>query len=69
MEGNAGLMNTVVLLVVLIYAGTCFGKIAGRLGRNPILFGILCLLPMVNLIALGVLAFHQSAPAEPNSSI
>ncbi len=67
MDGNAGLMNSLVLLLVVAYTATCFGKIASRLGKNPVLFGILCVVPMVNLVALGVLAFREQA-SEPNRS-
>jgi hypothetical protein len=50
------------LAVVLAYIAVCFGRIAGKHGRNPILYGILSIISPVNLILLGVWAFSRVAP-------
>ena len=55
-------MNTlwgVIASVVLVYIAVCFGKIAGKYGKNPILYGILSVLAPVNLIMLGYWAFSK----------
>ncbi len=46
-------MNTlwlVVTAIILVYIAVCFGKIAGKYGKNPILYGILSVISPVNLI-------------------
>ena len=48
-----------IMLLVFIYVPICIGKIASKLGRNGVLFGLLSVLPIVNLIILGILAFTE----------
>jgi hypothetical protein len=55
-------MNTlgwVVLAIVLVYIAVCFGIIAAKHGKNPILYGILSIVSPVNLILLGYWAFSD----------
>jgi hypothetical protein len=47
------------LAVVLAYVAVCFGRIAGKHGRNPILYGILSIISPVNLVLLGIWAFSR----------
>lgn len=47
------------LAVVLAYIAVCFGRIAGKHGRNPILYGILSIISPVNLVLLGIWAFSR----------
>ena len=49
----------VLVAVLLIYIAVCFGKIAAKHGKNPILFGILSIVQPVNLIILGYWAFSD----------
>lgn len=59
-------MNVIVLLIILLIYGiflmVCFGKIAGRLGRNPYLFGILSGIIFINIIPFAMLAFGSKSP-------
>ena len=55
-------MNTIgwiITAVILAYIAVCFGKIAAKHGKNPILFGILSIISPVNLIILGYWAFSD----------
>lgn len=45
--------------MVTLYIAICFGKIAAKNGKNPILWGILSVLSPVNLIILGIWAFSK----------
>ena len=56
--------RTLIAIVLVAYA-ICFGKIAARLGRNPIVYGVLILVPGANLLAMAWLAF--SPPPEATS--
>jgi hypothetical protein len=47
----------IVLSVLILYVAVCFGKIATKNGRNPILWGILSLITPINLIVLTYWAF------------
>lgn len=47
----------IVAAIVLIYIAICFGKIAAKHGKSPILYGILSIVGPVNLILLGYWAF------------
>jgi len=49
----------VLVAILLIYIAVCFGKIAAKHGKNPILFGILSIVQPVNLIILGYWAFSD----------
>ena len=45
--------------IVFIYIAVCFGKIAAKHGKDPILYGILSLISPINLIILGYWAFSD----------
>ena len=62
-SGNDALMRSIVVFVYLLGMGMLFGKIAARLGRNPILFGLLFFVPLANLAVMAVLAFGQDHEA------
>ena len=47
------------LALLLAYVAVCFGRIAGKHGRNPILYGVLSIISPVNLILLGIWAFSR----------
>jgi len=49
----------IITAVILAYIAVCFGKIAAKHGKNPILFGILSIISPVNLIILGYWAFSD----------
>ena len=49
--------------VVLVYIAVCFGRIASKHGKNPIVYGLLSVISPVNLIVLGVWAFSKADPA------
>ena len=55
-------MNTVgkiILPIILVYIAVCFGKIAAKYGKNPLLFGIFSIITPINLIILGYWAFSD----------
>jgi hypothetical protein len=55
-------MNTlgwIMMVIGVIYVAVCFGKIAAKHGKNPILFGILSIISPINLIILGYWAFSD----------
>ncbi|MCX5817241.1 MAG: hypothetical protein NTX75_13555 [Proteobacteria bacterium] len=47
----------IVIIVLILYIAICFGRIASKNGRNPILWGILSIVTPINLIILGYWAF------------
>jgi len=47
----------IVLSVLILYVAVCFGKIAAKNGRSPILWGIVSLIIPINLIVLTYWAF------------
>ena len=49
-------------IVTMLYVAVCFGVIAHRNGRNPIVYGVLSILSPVNLVILGVWAFRPRHP-------
>jgi hypothetical protein len=56
-------MNTIgygIVIFLIIYVAVCFGKIAAKHGKNPILYGILSMISPVNLIVLGYWAFSEA---------
>ncbi|MFQ6093255.1 MAG: hypothetical protein ACE5OR_11385 [bacterium] len=58
-------MNTlgyIIIAFLMAYVAVCFGKIAAKHRKNPILYGVLSVISPINLIILGVWAF--SAPEE-----
>ncbi len=55
----------IVIIILIIYIAICFGKIASKYGKNPILWGILSIITPINLIILGYWAF--SGKKQKNS--
>jgi membrane protein DedA with SNARE-associated domain len=53
------ILGPVLTAIVLIYIAVCFGMIAAKHGKNPILYGILSVVSPVNLIILGYWAFSD----------
>jgi membrane protein DedA with SNARE-associated domain len=56
-------MNTigyVIVILLVVYVAVCFGKIAAKHGKNPILYGLLSIISPVNLIILGYWAFSDA---------
>ena len=53
------IIGYVVVTLLVLYTGLCFGKIAAKHGKNPILFGILSIISPINLIILGYWAFSK----------
>ena len=47
----------IILPIIFVYVAVCFGKIATKYGKNPLLFGILSIITPINLIILGYWAF------------
>ena len=54
---------SVLILPFILYPAICIGLIAKKLGFSAWLFGILYLIPVVNLVAIGVLAFSKTKQA------
>ena len=54
-----------ILIVLILYIAVCFGKIAAKNGRNPILWGILSVISPINLIILGYWAFSGKKRKRP----
>ena len=54
----------IALVVVLtVYIAVCFGFIAQKHGRNPVLYGILSVVSPINLIFLGYWTFSTTNDA------
>lgn len=53
-------LGWIVVSIIIIYVAICFGKIAAKHGKNPILYGVLSVISPVNLIILGIWAFSKS---------
>jgi membrane protein DedA with SNARE-associated domain len=47
------IVGKIILPIILVYIAVCFGKIAAKNGKNPLLFGILSIITPINLIILG----------------
>jgi len=52
-------MRFILVTVIVLYIAVCFGKIAAKHGKNPVLYGILSIISPVNLIILGYWAFSD----------
>ena len=50
--------------VLVAYVGVCFGLVARRHGRNPILWGLLSIVSPVNLALLGYWAATGRLPSR-----
>jgi hypothetical protein len=57
---NMATLGWIVVLIITIYIAVCFGKVAAKHGKNPILYGVLSIITPVNLIILGCWAFSDS---------
>ena len=56
---NMNTLGWMMMAIVFIYIAVCFGKIAAKHGKNPILFGIISIISPINLIILGYWAFSD----------
>ncbi len=54
-----GLGWSITVIVLVVYVAVCFGKIAAKHGKNPILYGILSIISPINLVILGYWAFAK----------
>jgi hypothetical protein len=52
-------LGWIIGAMVLVYIAACFGKIAAKHGKNPILYGILSVVSPANLIIPGYWAFSD----------
>ncbi|MFQ6008005.1 MAG: hypothetical protein ACE5K8_03550 [Candidatus Zixiibacteriota bacterium] len=52
-------LGWILAFIIVIYMAVCFGKIAAKHGKNPILYGVLSIITPVNLIILGYWAFSD----------
>ena len=43
----------VLVACLIVYVAVCFGRIAAKQGKNPILYGVLSVVSPANLIILG----------------
>jgi len=55
-----------MLPIILVYIAVCFGKIAAKHGKNPLLSGILSIITPINLIILGYRAFSDTKKENNN---
>lgn len=49
----------ILISILIVYIAVCFGKIAAKHGKNPLLYGILSVISPVNLLILGYWAFSD----------
>ena len=49
----------IIAAILLLYIAICFGKIAAKHGKTPVLYGILSIIGPINLIILGYWAFSD----------
>ncbi|MFQ6001899.1 MAG: hypothetical protein ACE5LG_09585 [Anaerolineae bacterium] len=56
---NMDTLGWIMVAIVIVYVTVCFGRIAAKHGKNPILYGILSIISPVNLIILGYWAFSD----------
>ncbi len=54
-----------IFILVILYIAVCFGKIAAKNGKNPILFVSLSVISPINLIILGIWAFSKEKNTQP----
>jgi hypothetical protein len=52
-------LGWIVVVIMVVYIAVCFGKVAAKHGKNPILYGVLSIITPVNLIILGYWAFSD----------
>lgn len=51
-----------LVLLVMVYPAVCIARIANKLGRNGLSYGLLSVVPPMPLVLLGVLAFGGGPP-------
>ena len=59
---NLELWQIAIVVGIILYLAVCFGTIARRNGRNPVIWGILSVLSPVNIIVLGYWALTGRLP-------
>ena len=59
----------IIVFVIILYIAVCFGRIASKNGRNPILWGILSIVTPINLIILGYWAFSGKKQKRPTKVV
>ncbi|MEW5817986.1 MAG: hypothetical protein AB1798_21660 [Spirochaetota bacterium] len=47
------------VFLIIVYIAVCFGKIAAKHGKNPVLYGVLSVISPINLVILGYWAFSD----------
>jgi hypothetical protein len=47
-------------VMTVVYVAVCFGFIARKHGKNPILYGVLSVISPINLVILGYWAFSPA---------
>lgn len=52
-------LGWLIAAIILAYVAVCFGKIAKKHGKNPVLYGVLSIISPANLIILGYWAFSD----------
>lgn len=50
----------IILALLMVYVAVCFGKIAAKHGKNPILYDILSIISPINFFLLGYWAFSNA---------
>ena len=58
----------IVIACIILYVAVCFGKIAAKHGKNPVLYGLLSVVSPINLILLGCWAFSKSGTQRAGES-
>ncbi len=51
--------EAILVIGLVLYMGLCFGLIAQKHGKNPLLYGLLSMISPFNLIILGMWAFGK----------
>lgn len=59
----------VVIVCTALYIAVCFGRIAAKHGKNPILYGVLSMISPLNLIILGYWTFSKADSHTVGGSI
>jgi hypothetical protein len=59
-------MRFILVTAIVLYIAVCFGKIAAKHGKNPVLYGILSVISPINLILLGYWAFSDFEAKKTN---
>ena len=54
----------IAFVLLTVYIAVCFGRIAWKHGRNPVLYGLLSIISPVNLVILGIWAFSRPGTSQ-----